>query len=590
MRPAADPAEQRPPGPDELPTADPVARDSGVVQIERTSDLDLALEHRGARLVHLAATLSGGLADADALLRSALRRARWQPARLADPDRAQEWVRRLVVTEFLSWRRRVRRPRVRRRPDEPAQVVTADWRRVHGAFRGHRRQWVVLVLRYGQGLDDAAIGHALGCPTGVVTHTAARALARLGRGWSTPEDEVVRRVEAALATSPSPPERHTSRELLSWLRAEHAPPSRGRGVLGWVAALACLAVVATMLWWPRAADTPGSTPGLGTSTASVQPTPASAAARAAVVLTRFRAAVSSAAPPRLLVVGPVWEALEPPAAATTTAMVPAQAAGAQLIRGRLRDEMPPIDDRAAVGTVRMPDGSEAMTPVLGLHETFADLAAAAPPCPRCPPVVAVSGRLVAMTVRTPSGRAVVPGQEFTFRGSSVRVRRLAIPVTSLVEVPPLAGGEQFLPLASGRLMDASPGSRSGPATDRPRAAASTSPAASGRVASGSTPTGSALATPPTQVAPGRVIAVSLAGTASPRVRGCRDTRVSLVEADDAVAVAVSPAIRTGPGGSGPACDPRGRTVTLTLAAPLGTRVVLDVATSRPVPVPFVTGP
>jgi RNA polymerase sigma-70 factor (sigma-E family) len=157
-------------------------------------------EYAAARLPALlryAAVLTGSTDLAQDIVQEVLVRVhtRWHSiARLAVPD---QYVRRMVTNEFLSWRRRwVRLVPVGavaedRRPatvaDQPDAAAAHAERHAVLAELGRlpRRQQVVLVLRYYEGLSDTEIADVLGCRPATVRGYASRALATLRIGLDT---------------------------------------------------------------------------------------------------------------------------------------------------------------------------------------------------------------------------------------------------------------------------------------------------------------------------------------------------------------------------------------------------------------------
>ncbi|GAB3864591.1 SigE family RNA polymerase sigma factor [Dactylosporangium cerinum] len=141
---------------------------------------------RGAALVRFAILLTGDDHRAEDLVQEALAKAylRWSSIRRADDP--EVYVRRLVLNGSRSWwrRRTNREVPVERAPDGTApgdlSLESADrdelWRLVAAL---PLKQRAVVVLRYYEDLDDAAIAQVLECsPTTVRTH-AMRALTRL---------------------------------------------------------------------------------------------------------------------------------------------------------------------------------------------------------------------------------------------------------------------------------------------------------------------------------------------------------------------------------------------------------------------------
>jgi RNA polymerase sigma factor (sigma-70 family) len=121
--------------------------------------------------------------------------ARWPRIRVMDaPER---YVRRMIVNEFLSWRRRRWVSSVV--SVEPAALsevgpaTTAAEKQVDDREQVLRllaglppRQRAVIALRYMEDLDDPQIADVLGCRTSTVRSQAARALATLRRAVQDP--------------------------------------------------------------------------------------------------------------------------------------------------------------------------------------------------------------------------------------------------------------------------------------------------------------------------------------------------------------------------------------------------------------------
>jgi RNA polymerase sigma-70 factor (sigma-E family) len=103
-------------------------------------------------------------------------------------DQPEAYVRRMVVNEYISWRRKWARivpsPDVVDGGNVPVQPDHAD-RMADRADVADRlrtlapRQRAVLVLRYYEGLADAEIAELLGCSVGTVRGYASRGLASL---------------------------------------------------------------------------------------------------------------------------------------------------------------------------------------------------------------------------------------------------------------------------------------------------------------------------------------------------------------------------------------------------------------------------
>jgi RNA polymerase sigma-70 factor (sigma-E family) len=145
---------------------------------------------RLAGLLRFAVVLTGDRELAQDVVQEVLARAqlRWRSiARLDLPDR---YVRRMVVNEFLSWRRRWGRvvpvgwvvdgePIGAGQPPDAAAAHAERDALLAELARLPRRQQAVLVLRYYQGLSDVEIAEVLGCRPGTVRGYASRALAML---------------------------------------------------------------------------------------------------------------------------------------------------------------------------------------------------------------------------------------------------------------------------------------------------------------------------------------------------------------------------------------------------------------------------
>ncbi|QQQ79595.1 SigE family RNA polymerase sigma factor [Saccharothrix sp. 6-C] len=95
------------------------------------------------------------------------------------------YVRRMVVNEYLSWRRRLARtsPRAEVHPDVPVGDGADDRAQrdamIRRLARLPRRQRAAVVLRYYAGLPDAEIAVELGCRVTTVRSQISRALATL---------------------------------------------------------------------------------------------------------------------------------------------------------------------------------------------------------------------------------------------------------------------------------------------------------------------------------------------------------------------------------------------------------------------------
>jgi RNA polymerase sigma-70 factor (sigma-E family) len=146
---------------------------------------DYVTQRRPA-LMRFATVLTGQTWLAEDLVSDVLGRAfeRWD--RIAQMSEPNAYVRRMVVNEYLSWRRRL--ARTSPRPDVELDTVRvgdgADERAERDAMIGRlaelpRRQRAAVVLRYYAGLSDADIAEYLGCREVTVRSQISRALAAL---------------------------------------------------------------------------------------------------------------------------------------------------------------------------------------------------------------------------------------------------------------------------------------------------------------------------------------------------------------------------------------------------------------------------
>jgi len=135
-------------------------------------------------LMRFATVLTGQTWLAEDLVSDVLCRAfeRWDHiSGLAEPH---AYVRRMVVNDFLSWRRRLARTAPRADIETRPHKDGADERAERDAMIRRlaelpRRQRAAVVLRYYLGLPDAAIAAELGCRETTVRSQISRALATL---------------------------------------------------------------------------------------------------------------------------------------------------------------------------------------------------------------------------------------------------------------------------------------------------------------------------------------------------------------------------------------------------------------------------
>ena len=140
---------------------------------------------RGPALLRFAYLLSGDYGLAEDLVQGALVKAHRRWAGNLGADYPEAYVRRIIINDFTSWRRRSSQVVVGQVPDTPygdAADTVADrdlmWRALSGL---PRRQRAVLVLRYYEHQSNAQIAAVLGCAEGTVRSLASRAFAALRR-------------------------------------------------------------------------------------------------------------------------------------------------------------------------------------------------------------------------------------------------------------------------------------------------------------------------------------------------------------------------------------------------------------------------
>ena len=143
-------------------------------------------------LLRYAVVLTGDREQAQDVVQEVLARAHVRWRRIGAVDSPEAYVRRMVLNEYLSWRRswtarhvfavgeRLRELRDSRGcvVDHAVGVVEADALRQRLASLG-RKQRAVLILRYYEQLSDEAIADLLNCSPATVRSQASQALKKL---------------------------------------------------------------------------------------------------------------------------------------------------------------------------------------------------------------------------------------------------------------------------------------------------------------------------------------------------------------------------------------------------------------------------
>ncbi len=138
-------------------------------------------------VLRFAGVLTADRALAEDVVQEVLIRASSRWDQLDRLDHPELYVRKMIVNEYLSWRRRSWRLLPKGSADEVDDRVTPDHAGQHAERDAllielrklPRRQRAVLALRYYQGLSDTEIAGVLGCTPGTVRGYASRALAAL---------------------------------------------------------------------------------------------------------------------------------------------------------------------------------------------------------------------------------------------------------------------------------------------------------------------------------------------------------------------------------------------------------------------------
>lgn len=142
---------------------------------------------RLTELLRFAGVLTGNRALAEDVTQEVLIRVSKRWDEIGQLDRPELYIRKMLVNEYLSWRRRSWRlipygaaHDFDRRPvRDHAQAYAERDALLAELGKLPRQQRAVLVLRYYEGLPDTQIAEVLGCTPGTVRGYASRALATL---------------------------------------------------------------------------------------------------------------------------------------------------------------------------------------------------------------------------------------------------------------------------------------------------------------------------------------------------------------------------------------------------------------------------
>jgi RNA polymerase sigma-70 factor (sigma-E family) len=151
-----------------------------------SAPVDLAgfVHSRGRSLIRFAHAVCGDRALAEDLVQEAMAKLVRRFGERIDVEHPEAYVRRVIVREFLQWRRRRTVSEVPGLLSDTPDVAGGpepDQREVMWRFLAGlpRRQRAVLVLGYYEDLSDAEIADLMGCSASTVRSQRARALAKL---------------------------------------------------------------------------------------------------------------------------------------------------------------------------------------------------------------------------------------------------------------------------------------------------------------------------------------------------------------------------------------------------------------------------
>lgn len=147
----------------------------------RDAEFTAYVQGRRAALVRLAYLITGAAAEAEDLTQVSLLKLYTSWDRIKERDNTDAYARAILVNAARSWRRRRREePAVVAETAAPVSPDYAEREELWQLLAGlPRRQRVVIVLRYYEGLSDGEIAAVLGCAPVTVRTQVSRALTKL---------------------------------------------------------------------------------------------------------------------------------------------------------------------------------------------------------------------------------------------------------------------------------------------------------------------------------------------------------------------------------------------------------------------------
>lgn len=165
-----------------MPDDGAVVPEPPVTRWAATGDFDTFVRTRHTALLRFAHALTGDAELAQDLVQDALERTGLTWPRLRRRDDPEGYVRRIIVTRYISWWRRLRRERlVAAVPEvayDPSAAVPDEtlWNRLATL---PPKQRAALVLRFYEDLTEVEVARVLNCSVGTVKSNSSRGLARL---------------------------------------------------------------------------------------------------------------------------------------------------------------------------------------------------------------------------------------------------------------------------------------------------------------------------------------------------------------------------------------------------------------------------